>query len=309
MLEQIVAAYDDSGNNQLVTEQSMEWNPAARLILDSVDDESLRGNLKMRAEKKALAAGTFTVDRTHVQSFVKEAPPETEPLSPLSDTSLHWQAAALARLMKAPQGFMRDMSRKRIESFARENDLSVIDLDTAEAGLAAARQAMQDDLGREGKARLAAKANVGKCPFARSVVAETVAQRVPEWSSDARKQLESVPVGYCRDMMITATESIASRQNLDEIDKAFVQTILRTFAAGSDSAGETLPWDDQARKRIASAPALVRGMLMKEIEGWAGRNGMTQVSEDAVDAVRQQWAERGVFHLDPNDPRSKKLMA
>jgi len=48
----------------------------------------------------------------------------------------------------------------------------------------------------------------------------------------------------------------------------------------------------------------VRGVLLHEIEGWAIRGGMNRVTEAAVDAVREQWVERGVFHLDPNDPRN-----
>jgi hypothetical protein len=49
---------------------------------------------------------------------------------------------------------------------------------------------------------------------------------------------------------------------------------------------------------------MVRGMLLQEIEGWARRSGMERVTEAAVDAVRAQWAERGIFHLDPDDPRN-----
>jgi hypothetical protein len=65
-----------------------------------------------------------------------------------------------------------------------------------------------------------------------------------------------------------------------------------------------MPWDDEARQRIARAPALVRGMLQKEIEGWARRSGFAEVTGEAVDAVRGQWIDRGVFHLDPDDPRN-----
>jgi len=49
---------------------------------------------------------------------------------------------------------------------------------------------------------------------------------------------------------------------------------------------------------------MVRGMLIQEIEGWARRNGLQQVSGEAVDAVKQTWSERGVFHLDPDDRRN-----
>jgi len=57
-------------------------------------------------------------------------------------------------------------------------------------------------------------------------------------------------------------------------------------------------------ERINQAPDMVRGMLIKEIEGWSQREGLELVTEQAVDAIKQIWAGRGVFHLDPNDHRS-----
>ena len=50
---------------------------------------------------------------------------------------------------------------------------------------------------------------------------------------------------------------------------------------------------------------MVRGMLIKEIEGWAQRQDMERVNEAAVAAVKAEWQERGVFHLDPDDPRNE----
>ena len=79
---------------------------------------------------------------------------------------------------------------------------------------------------------------------------------------------------------------------------------MNVFQAGSAKTSEAMPWEPAARERIERAPDLVRGMLVKEIEGWAQRNGKERVSEQAVDAVKRLWQERGMFHLDPNDPRS-----
>jgi len=78
---------------------------------------------------------------------------------------------------------------------------------------------------------------------------------------------------------------------------------MQTFQAGSESAAERMEWDDAARGRIARAPEMVRGMLIREIEGWSRREGLERVSGEAVDAIKQIWAERGIFHLDPADPR------
>ena len=105
-------------------------------------------------------------------------------------------------------------------------------------------------------------------------------------------------------MTIKAATTMASQSGLAGIDEAFVERILETFKLGAEAASETMDWDIDARIRISRAPEMVRGMLIREIEGWAQRNGRQLVSVDAVDAVKAQWQERGVFHLDPDDPRS-----
>lgn len=288
-------------------ERTMPWDDAASEMLEAVDDPSLRENVSLRAEKKARADGAQSVGPQHVADFVEQSLVHTPPVPTTAKNSPHWQAAALARLMKAPEGFMRDLSKKRVEDYALANGLQEIDLEVVEAGLQDARAAMEEQLGAEGKAKLAASGNTGKCPFAgfsESTDEAKAAPHKPEWSEDARDELLEVPAGYCREMMVSATESIAAQKGLTRIDTTFMQTILRTFAAGSKTATKTLPWDEGASLRIAAVPELVRGMLQQEIEGWARRNNLDRVTEAAVDAVREQWAERGVFHLDPDDPRN-----
>ncbi len=70
-----------------------------------------------------------------------------------------------------------------------------------------------------------------------------------------------------------AAETIAVKSGLDEVKAEFLSGVLDVFEKGSGSFLETLPWDANARSRIQRAPDMVRGMLGKEIEGWASRNG------------------------------------
>ncbi len=206
---------------------------------------------------------------------------------------LHWQAAALARLMRVPEGFMRDSSKERIEDYARRCDIAEITLEVAEQGLAEAHKAMEETM-RQGKAPGAPSPQPEAVPGPESVNAPAVA-----WRRDAEARLQSIPAGFSRDMTRKAAETIATRNGLKEIDSAFLNQVLKTFEAGARNADETLPWLPEARTRIERAPDMVRGMLIKEIEGWARRQGREQVDMAAVDAVKEEWQQRGVFHLDP----------
>jgi nucleotide-binding universal stress UspA family protein len=308
--------------------QVMRWSDEATALLLTVKNLSLRGNLSMRAEKKARASGSQIVEPGHLQAFLDDNTPvgdfkpgaEAAQLSSnqnsvamQKDTQqpLQWQAAALARLMRVPEGFMRDSSRQRVEDYARDHGLTEISLETAEAGLAEARKAMEAQMtGSSAAEKPDTKNKASRCPFANMM------NEAPErkeaagasgqvhWSPEAEALLDSVPAGFCRDMTRKAAQSMATQSGLETIEMPFVQKVLQTFQSGSEHVSETMPWKDEARDRIAKAPDMVRGMLIQEIEGWSKRQKLPQVTEVAVDAVKLIWAERGVFHLDPDDPRN-----
>ncbi len=305
-MREIVDAHDAGELGRPSATGPMRWSNEASDLLLQVTDLALRGNLSMRAEKKARQEKSTTVERHHIAAFVAELPehrstgqedgPDSRP-APEPQAELHWQAAALARLMRVPEGFMRDTSKGRIEDHARRQGLSEITLEVAEQGLAEARKAMEETMRQQGS------------PGTPSPRPESAQVENPEdesataWSREAETRLQSIPAGFSRDMTRKAAETIAGRQGLKEIGSVFLDQILKTFEAGARNAGETLPWLPEARARIERAPDMVRGMLIKEIEGWARRQGREQVDLAAVDAVKEEWQRRGVFHLDPQDPR------
>jgi len=329
-MEEIVEAYDKGQlKRKPDAEAAMRWSDAATHMLLTVKDLSLRGNLSMRAEKKARVAGVREVIPDHIAPFLNsnvttgEFNPGQEAsnlpghgnqqtaVTEANKTELNWQAAALARLMRVPEGFMRDSSKQRIEEYAREHMISDISLEVAEAGLAKARSAMeqamqQGDSGHPSPNK--PKQNTGSgCPFAGMGAASTEQEVKPaptQWDANAESMLDQIPAGFCRDMTRKAAEAIAAKNGVAVINTDFVQQVLQTFQAGSETSQPNMQWQPAAMERINQAPDMVRGMLIKEIEGWSQREGLELVTDQAVDAIKQIWAGRGVFHLDPNDHRS-----
>jgi len=149
-MEEIVNAYDAGELKRRVTSQKMEWSAAAMQQLNLIKDASLRSNLAMRAEKKARADNTHSVEAEHILAFL--------------DDDLHWQAAALARLSRVPEGVMRDSTKERIEAFAKANDLTEITIEIVEEGLAIARKAMEQMMAEKPKGN---DKKESICPFAR----------------------------------------------------------------------------------------------------------------------------------------------
>ncbi len=303
-MAEIVAAHDAG---EISGGEVLRWAPEATVLLRGIDDLALRGNASLRAEKRARTAGATRVEPEHLQPFLEQDVPCADVGSEASEVvqatpSLHWTAAALARLARVPQGMMRDTSRTRIEARVEAAGGSEVTLDDVEAGLAAARQAMEQTMAQRGSVPPAMEA--GTCPFAAVVDESSEAAGALPWSATAEARLQTLPEGMSRDMTRRAVDAIATRNGLAEVDEGFVEEILVTFRAGSSAVEETLPWEASARARIERAPPMVRGMLIREIESWAGRNGIDRIDEAAVARVVELWRDSGLFHLAPDDPRN-----
>lgn len=107
---------------------SLVWSRPAEAMLATLED-SVRPQVRLRAEKAARMAQSKEVTPAHVAPFMPTR----------SDVSLPWTEEALARLALAPEGFMRDTLRERVESHARSTGAIEITLAMLEAGLAKAR--------------------------------------------------------------------------------------------------------------------------------------------------------------------------
>jgi len=303
-MAEIVAAHDacesNTGQEQTKGFEKPDWSPDAEALVNQSKDLSVRNNLRKRAEKKARADNSRQVNRQHIEAFL----PSTLDTAPAA----HWDTAALARLMRVPEGFMRDSSRQHIEDYARQQAITEITLEVAEAGLQQSRQAMEAAM-KNGNppAGMQSSTGSGKCPFAKSgEPASPAADKNTDisWSSEALARLEQIPAGMSRDMTCKAAEAIAQNRGIRIIEQTFLENVLDTFQSGSTNITETLPWESAAWASIQRAPDMVRGMLIREIESWARRNGLEQVTETAVQTVKAEWQQKGYFHLAPDDPRS-----
>jgi nucleotide-binding universal stress UspA family protein len=313
LMSQVLAARESaSGTPATVAGAPMEWSAHAEALLDGVGDPALRDNLRKRIEKKARIDGAERVEAAHAAGFLDPVPDvhRDERAAPAAhERAPHWEAPAIAHLMRVPEGFMRDATRSRVEDYAREAGEPRVTLEVVERGLDSARTAMQAVLERQGRDQGGEAPRLSRCPFADPAALFASAPGAgdgPAWTADALALLDRVPDGYCREMTRKAVGAIAAQSEAERIDSQFVARLLQVFESGSRDVAETMPWREQARTRIARAPDIVRGMLVREIEAWAARNGCEQVDASAVDAVKQEWQSRGVFHLDPGDPRSEQ---
>ncbi len=303
-MDEIVEAYE-AGELQrkpeaagVVTEKIMRWDSDATQLLMGVEDLALRGNLSMRAEKRARGERSNRVTIEHIRPFVEDEGAPTE-------RTLQWSAAALARLSRVPEGFMRDSSKARIETHAREQDLDEISLEVAEAGLEQARKAMQEQTNSD-------KPKASRCPFANLAQPDKEREQLTEkkdgalqWSSAAEARMEHIPQGFMRDLTRQRVEQFAKRENTTEVTEALVEEKYSEWAAGSKTKSSQMEWETGARERIEKIPDFVKGMVILEIERCARELGLEQVTHAAVDKASQAWEMGSGFHSESNPDQYK----
>ncbi len=140
------AGGNDTGETVQQTFERLEWSEEATALIDNVPDETVRENIGLRAEKSARRDASAIVLPDHVQPFLEDAVPTTEPTA-----EIKWKAASLARLQRVPEAF-RAQVRESVEAFARGQGATVIEGEIEEAAFAESRKAMCPVDHGEGKA-------------------------------------------------------------------------------------------------------------------------------------------------------------
>jgi nucleotide-binding universal stress UspA family protein len=303
-MAEIVAAHEKGQLGDGKTQDdAMAWTESAAKTLNSVDDLSVRENIQRRAEKKARQIGSRTVEKEHVEFFLSSSTSglRTKDSGLGADNPrtslLHWDAAALARLMQVPEGFMHDASRKYVEDYACEQSLAEITLDVAEAGLERARDRMEHTLAE----KLAGETTAGGCPFGHAAGKQSAAaDDAITWQPAADERVRMVPEGFMRSLTRQRVEAFARRKGVKTVTLELLEEKYAEWRAGSEKQRLELPWDDAAWGRVQRIPGFVRGMVIKEMERCAQELGMGTVTTEVLAKVRDTWSSKGTFHSDAN---------
>lgn len=206
---------------------------------------------------------------------------------------IRWSVEALARLTRAPAGFMRDAARQRIESYAQEVGADEVTLDIADRGMARARQAMEEtvrDNPEHADAHSGPAAEAGE---------EDAGTPLP-WTEEAKQALLRIPEGFMRDLTRKRVEAFADRLGKPQVTTEVLEAKYAEWGEGSAGQRSELPWDDDALEHAGRIPVFVRGMVIKEVEACARRMGAETVSMKVLDSARQAWQEHGDFHSESN---------
>jgi nucleotide-binding universal stress UspA family protein len=149
--------------------KKLVWTKEARNVLPRVPKGYDRRRSKARIEKTARVRGIETITKAFALDVIEQDMAENSYLSdagevlkieirkeekpndatprPREASEWQWTDAAWTRIGRVPGGFMRDMTRDRVEQFAASEGADHIGLDRCEAGIAEGRRMMAEMLG------------------------------------------------------------------------------------------------------------------------------------------------------------------
>ncbi len=180
-IAQAEASEGDLNLAQVYDGRELHWTDDAKAFLDSLEEWQEKRRVRARVEKSALKKGYTTITREYAEQQYREetgreAPEvrsagcpvdhakmkverETGAKCPIDHSAFKkagamvpeggskeftWTEDAIARLERAPKGFMRNISRNMTENLARERAVTHIDLALVEDSLSGARHTMED---------------------------------------------------------------------------------------------------------------------------------------------------------------------
>jgi nucleotide-binding universal stress UspA family protein len=153
---------------------TLKWTLEAKEELRRISVAYMRRRAKARIEKTARVRRLSMISREFVLPIVHESIVEGEAIgatpargkngsppghqqsaksmdadSLAADETVQigtfsWTQEALNRLHRVPEGFMRDMTREKIEDYARQHKVALVTLDVAEKGIEVGRQLMAE---------------------------------------------------------------------------------------------------------------------------------------------------------------------
>ena len=175
-VEAIVAEEGGAEAEETFDGLTLRWTLEAKEELRRVPVAYMRRRAKARIEKTARVRKLTTITRDFVLPIVRESIAEAEAIgaapksgqdgaangraptnggsaaepdpSPAVEAvqlgAFSWTQDALNRLNRVPEGFMRDMTREKIEEYARQHEASLVTLEVAEKGIEVGRQLMAE---------------------------------------------------------------------------------------------------------------------------------------------------------------------
>ncbi len=199
-------------------------------------------------------------------------------------SEFEWTDDAKKRVERVPAGFMRNMTMQRVESYAKEQGVSSITLEVAEAGLSQSKAMMgsmmgggYDDSPTDPNAPDEEKSPT---PSSHAPQADAVSDEVPffvcEMCGYSIKGFAPDECPIC----------LAAKEKFKQVSASNSEGVV------TSTSGLVMRWSDDAKERLAKTPeGFMRDMTQWRIEQWARTHGQKEITLELVEEKYQYWNE------------------
>lgn len=239
------------------------------------------------------------------------------------ESTFEWDDEALKRIEKVPQGFMRNMTKKRIEKYASEIGAVTITIEVAEKGLEGAKSTMGSMMGgmggmmgkmmgkMGGMGKPGGMGEMGKMtgkPGAMGDMGKMMAKMaemggMPPVEPTENKKPESVPETgveiddnveyyYCDICGYTVKAYTPDECPVCRSTKEKFKLVENKAEFVTASSGRVLDWTLDALERLNITPeGFMRDMTKWRIEAFTRKHGSSEVTVDLIEKKYEQWGE------------------
>ena len=329
------------------------WEKDAKTVLSRVPKGYERRRAKARIEKTARVRGINLVTEAFTLDMIQQDLAETSYLSdagermkvaisaaerpndvvavPRKESEMLWTQAAWKRICRVPAGFMRNMTRERVEGFAASKNTREINLALCDEGISEGRKMMADMIGdysssEEFAERLRSKNGKGteeeaepatKVETKVEAKVETKVDELvpsfsaaddsaPEWTGDAEQKLDSAAQlmssmgkfssNRAQELGRNVAEKRAMDKKMEQIGSAFMAKLGKQLGYGhplsGDTAKHTFTWTAEAEAELADIPDFCREMTKWRVEWTAVKKNLgTTITPEIMATKYELWGE------------------
>ena len=324
----------------------LTWTSEARKALQTVPSGYARRRAKAKIEKTARVRRLDTIT-AEMASQVVDTPEPGAPQSPSASPEpeevdrpkVTWTDAATERLDRVPLGFMRELTKDKVEEVAREKGSTTVTAEIAEEGMRQSRELMNTMIGEYmGGADLDREAirkthghpsaeDSGEGEDREPVSKDGEAK--PTWSEEAAQKLESIAEKAAEtekheperavELGRNLTEKRAEENRREEISGAFMEKLGQKIGYGHPLSKKTFEhqftWTPEAEARLADVPDFCRELARWRVEWTAVKKELGNVITPEImdvkfgmwDDVSQDIQGRGESQLEWEEAASARL--
>jgi nucleotide-binding universal stress UspA family protein len=322
----------------------LAWTIEAKQVMAKVPKGYERRRAKARVEKTARVRGIHRITQEFAIDMVEQDMAETSYLSdkgerliveldkstgpddttprPREDSPLPWTNAAWKRICRVPGGFMRNMTRERVEGFAAEKEETSINLALCEQGITEGRRLMAEMIGdysmsTEKKEEI--QQTVDKTPTPTTKVSDVLSKNEQEtidtfrklagdvsWTEAGEEKAQEATERATEagkfsekradELVRGVAEERAGQKRMAEITGGFMAKLGKQLGYGHPLAQVTtdyeFEWTQEALDELKDVPDFCREMTKWRVEWTAVKKDLGRIITPEIMAVKYDlWGE------------------